>query len=260
MSEISELLKFAKNSVGDVAKDFLARDPNSLKQISSLELGGKEVKLSADGILESLLLERFEPTGLTILSEESGLITSSDNSDLIWIIDPLDGSVNFLKDLGPCALSVALWRGNTPVFGVMYRLDKRYIAWGGASIGAWVDGFKIHVSNQAKIDQSILCTGFPARFQVQDAEMACHYLHQIAPFSKVRMIGSAACSLLLVASGAADAYIENEIMLWDVAAGVAIVQGAGGLCWFDVGKSEFSREVIAAAAPLEGELKLRGVI
>jgi myo-inositol-1(or 4)-monophosphatase len=78
------------------------------------------------------------------------------------------------------------------------------------------------------LSRSAVCTGFPSRFPASDVNAIGDYMSHILAFSKVRMIGSAAASLLLVARGAADAYFERQIMIWDVAAGLAIIEGAGG--------------------------------
>ncbi len=260
MNEKAELLALAKRVIVETANDFLSRDRGYLGQVTGTELGGREIKIVADAVIESALLDRLRPTGLTVLSEETGLIKQAADSALQWIIDPLDGSVNYRRGIGPSAISVALWREDKPVFGVLFRLDERSLAWGGGEMGAWVDGQPIHVSSQSRIDQAILCTGIPARFRVDDAALVNDYFLRMAKFAKVRMIGSAACSLLLVARGGADAYFEDQIMLWDVAAGLAIVQGAGGNCWLRAGGTEFSRRVIASPPTMQACLQQNGFL
>lgn len=260
MSESAELLELAKCIVGEAANDFLSRDRGYLSQVSGSELGGREVKLVADAALESSLLDRLLPTGVTVLSEETGLIRQGADNTLRWIIDPLDGSVNYLRGIGPSALSVALWRDDTPLFGVLFRLDERSLAWGGNEMGAWIDDRPIHVSSKSRIDQAMLCTGIPARFPIHDAAAVSDYFLKIAKFAKVRMLGSAACSLLMVARGAADAYFEDQIMLWDVAAGLAIVEGAGGNCWVRARETEFGRSVVAAAPAMHPDLRQNGFV
>ena len=110
MKETDELLEFAKRVVVEATEDFLSRDHEYLGQVTGSELGGREIKLVADATLESSLLDRLLPSGLTVLSEESGLIRQGSGCALQWIIDPLDGSVNYLRGIGPSAISVALWR------------------------------------------------------------------------------------------------------------------------------------------------------
>ncbi len=260
MSESAELLDFAKRVVSEAANDFLARDRGSMSEVSGSQLNGREVKLVADAALEASLLDRLLPTGLTVLSEETGLVRQGADGALRWIVDPLDGSVNYLRGIGPSAVSVALWREDAPLFGVLFRLDDRTLAWGGNGMGAWLDDRPIHVSPQSRIDQAILCTGIPARFRVNDTALVGDYFMQMARFAKVRMLGSAACSLLMVARGAADAYFEDQIMLWDVAAGLAIVEGAGGICHVRNRETEFSRSVVAGAHAMQSDLRRNGFI
>ncbi len=260
MSEITELLEFSKRVVQEVANDFLSQDRNRLAQMTDSALGGREIKIAADTILESLLLNRLLPSGLSVLSEETGLISQGNGGPLRWIVDPLDGSVNYLKGIGPSAISVALWAGATPLFGVVFRLDEQSLAWGGRGVGAWVDGNAIRISSRSGLDQAILCTGIPARFRAHDASLAADYFLKISRFAKVRMVGSAACSLLMVARGAVDAYFEDQIMIWDIAAGLAIVQGAGGNFWIQAGETEFSHRAVAAAPSLEPALQKVGLI
>lgn len=260
MKAINEFLELAKHVVLDAANKFLTCEHVSLRRVNGNELDGREVKLEADAVLESMLMDGLLPTGLDILSEESGLVKGNDVSSLVWIVDPLDGSVNFLNRIGPSAISVALWRGNTPLFGVIYNFDNLSLAWGGKGLGAWVDGNVIHVSLGCKVDQTICCTGVPARFRIDDATICNDFFHSISRFSKVRMIGSAACSLLMVARGSTDVYIEDEIMLWDVAAGMAIIEGAGGCFWMQAGREEFSRRVVAASPTMQSELQEMNLI
>jgi myo-inositol-1(or 4)-monophosphatase len=145
-------------------------------------------------------------------------------------VDPLDGTFNFVKGLGPSAISVALWEYDRPLFGVVYSLAERQLAWGGRDIGAFSDGRRISVSGTSDPSLGSICTGFPVRLDMH-SDLAMHdFWRMVKPYAKVRMLGSAAASLVQVARGAADLYAESCIMLWDVAAGAAIVEGAGGQC------------------------------
>lgn len=229
MNEHADFLEFAKNAVRSAAADFLAHGHDFLGQITGTELGGRETKLVADAVLEDALRGSFLSTGLSLLSEESGLIKQNSGNDLCWVIDPLDGSVNYLRGSGPSAISVALCRNDRPIFGVMYGLNTQTLSWGGHSFGAWSEGHPIRVSTTKRKEEGLICAGIPARFQSTDQDTLNTYFRLITRFSKIRMLGSAASSLLLLAQGGADAYCEDQIMFWDVAAGLAIVQGAGGI-------------------------------
>lgn len=254
MNEHGELLEFAKNAVRAAASIFLARDREYLRQIVGTELGGRETKLAADIVLEEALLATFLPTGLPLLTEESGLIKEDLSNGLRWVIDPLDGSVNYRRNAGPSAVSVALCRNGSPVFGVLYSLNSRELSWGGPGMGAWCEDQAILVSDTNGLDRALVCAGIPARFRTGDRDTVNAYFELITKCSKVRMLGSAASSLLMVARGHADAYYEDRIMLWDVAAGLALVEGAGGV--FDLVGTDVRAPYTVLAT--NGHLELAG--
>lgn len=253
MSEHADLLEFTKNAVRSAAADFFAHGHEYLGQITGTELGGKETKLVADAVLENALRSSFLRTGLSLLTEESGLIKQNSGNDLCWVIDPLDGSVNYLKGSGPSAISVALCRSGRPLFGVLYGLNTRTLSWGGQDIGAWSEERPIRVSTTKRMEEGLICAGIAARFQTNNQNIVNAYFGLITRFAKVRMLGSAACSLLLVAQGGADAYFENQIMLWDVAAGLAIVEGAGGMFYLEKTDLQAPCKVIATNAQISLE-------
>lgn len=182
----------------------------------------------ADSVLEKDILEALAPLRLPILSEESGYVAGDNDSQYRFIVDPLDGTFNFVKGLGPSAVSIALWKADAPIFGVIYSIGEQQLFWGGASLAAYGGGRRISVSHTSTQAEAAICTGLPVRFDVSNEAVMRDFGRMIAPFAKVRMLGSAAMSLVAVARGAADAYCEHNIMLWDVAAGLAIVEGAGG--------------------------------
>jgi myo-inositol-1(or 4)-monophosphatase len=210
----------------------------------------REVKAAADLALERDILGALAVARLPVLSEESGYIQSPMTSNRWFIVDPLDGTFNFVKGLGPCAVSIALWEDQRPIFGVIYDLVERQLAWGGAGMGAFIDGKPISISGTSTLAMASICTGFPARFDIESDQSMRRFWRLVSPFAKVRMIGSAAAALLHVARGSADVYLEQSIMLWDVAAGIAIVQGSGGVAAFRRNEVEWSYDVLAANVTL----------
>lgn len=225
MPDISNLLAIAKSAAVE-AGGLLSRA--GLDRFSYSKELPKEVKSLADEVLDQAILSVLSKTGFGILSEESGYIPGSQPGGHRFIVDPLDGTFNFLKNLGPCAVSIAFWDANKPVFGVVFDIAKKSLFWGGAELGAWRDGDEIRVSDTCKVSEASICTGFPVRFDLSAGNALKAFQERVSEFSKVRMLGSAASSLACVADGRADAYFEEDIMLWDVAAGIAIVEGAGG--------------------------------
>lgn len=251
MASNDELLLLAINIAQDALKHLeqVIGKPNSLEYRFSEPLP-KEIKANIDLELEALILSRLKPVGLPMLSEEAGDIKGSIENGLHWIIDPLDGTANFVRKIGGSAVSIALWSGNSPVFGVIGEFPSCSLAWGGKSFGSFLDGNRLHVSDFRKRGQSILCSGFPSRFDFMNPR-ANQFWEMLSSFGKVRMLGAASISLLQVASGKADAYIEEDIMIWDVASGLAILEGAGGKYKITPGQHLYSYYVEATNGLLE---------
>jgi myo-inositol-1(or 4)-monophosphatase len=246
MPELDALLELAKSTVSRAASRLLDRmDPDATHYVHSPELQ-REIKAIADTTMEQEILAGLAEARLSILSEESGYTSSPQNAPRRFIVDPLDGTFNFVKGLGPSAISVALWEDERPVFGVIYLLAERQLAWGGSGIGAFIDGRRISVSATSDPSLASICTGFPVRLDMDSDSHMRGFWHMVKPYAKVRMLGSAAASLVRVAQGAADLYAERSIMLWDVAAGMAIVEGAGGQCAMDRSGAQWCYDVIAA--------------
>lgn len=228
MTDLHALLETAKRLVRDAAEALDAADHATLGSVTDRLIGEREVKLVADKFLEKHLLDGLAATGIPVLSEETEESHHQSTDSLLWIIDPLDGSYNFSRRLGPSMICVALWQSGAPVFGVLYDLSAKRLYWGGREIPSHDDNGPIAVSTESLLSRATVCTGFPSRFPAQDTAAIGEYMSHILVFGKVRMIGSAAASLMLVARGAADTYFERQIMIWDVAAGLAVIEGAGG--------------------------------
>lgn len=196
---------------------------------------GRDIKLQADQDAEALILARLAPTGHAVLAEESGEHGQLDGDALNWVVDPLDGTFNYSRRIPICAVSIALCKGRTPLLGVIYDFNCDELYSGVVGEGAWFNGHRMRVSEVRATRDAVLCTGVPARSDFS-SEVLTDYVHRIKSFKKVRLIGSAAVMLAYVACGRADAYMENDIMWWDVAAGLALVQAAGG--WTEVHESD----------------------
>ena len=240
-----DLLKLSKNAVVHALDKLIELDKKNIKDYQFSNEVPREVKAEADIIIEKILIDKLSISDLSILSEESGLIKSESNSNLRFIIDPIDGTVNFIRGICNCSISVALFDGNTPVFGVLASYPSGIIAWGGKGIGAFMGEMPINVSSIKDTKKGVLCTGFPSRFEF-NSKTILEQIHLMQSFNKVRMLGSASQSLLLVAQGSVEAYVESKIMIWDVAAGLAILEGAG--VEFRINKQDYNYpiEVIAS--------------
>jgi myo-inositol-1(or 4)-monophosphatase len=227
MPEVDDLLELAKSVARQAGVRLLGFTREQKSYVHSIDYS-REIKALADTILDEDILRALAPVGLAVLSEESGYLAAQQKSDYWFIVDPLDGTFNFVKGLGPSAVSIALWESQRPIFGVIYSITERQLIWGGPRMGTYAEGRQLSVSDTSNRAQASICTGFPVRFDVASSEATQGFWRMVSPYAKVRMLGSAAASLLHVARGSADVYWEQNIMLWDVAAGLAIVEGAGG--------------------------------
>ena len=239
-----DLLEIAKKtSLNAVAKlDQIRREQDLDYQFDSVLK--REMKAKADRIIESAILEDLSKTGIPILSEEAH--ESYDDSDLgrRFIVDPIDGTVNFIRGVGLSSVSIALYDDDQPLFGVLAIYPGAEIVWGGPGIGSFHDGVTIKVSEQTEKVESILCTGIPARLDLTEKGQKEKFLKNITEFAKVRMMGAASISLFNVAKGSADCYAEQDVMIWDIAAGLAILLGAGGQYELAKGNYQHSWNVV----------------
>jgi len=186
---------------------------------------GREVKIDADQRAEALILNALERAApFPIISEEAGWVRARE-SRYVWAVDPLDGSINYLRGYPHCAVSIALLDNGAPILGVVdcFALGERFTGLVGA--GAALNGAPMRVSAIADPASGILQTGVPSR---ASADSMALFEARLRTWRKVRMIGSAASALAYVAAGRAEAYRESGSMIWDVAAGCALVRAAGG--------------------------------
>lgn len=185
------------------------------------------------------LLQRHCPD-LPIFTEESGQVSESD-SPLLWMIDPLDGTVNYAHGYPVFSVSIALLHDNDPIVGVVYNPHRDELFRAARELGATLNRQPIHVSSTEKLKDSLLTTGFAYdRRETKDNNYIefCCLTHKT---QGVRRGGSAALDLTEVACGRLDGYWERGIQPWDMAAGICILREAGGqVTAYDLG--EFSIE------------------
>lgn len=217
---IAKLLTLAEESARLVG-DFL-----KLYKAEVIQNFGKDIKINADIKAHRIILESLKKSNIPVLSEEDKNHNFS-IEDIKWVVDPLDGSINFLRNIPICAVSISLIKNREPILGVVYDFNKKEMFSGIVGEGAWLNSKNISVSNIQNKEEAIIMTGFPS-YTDYTKEALEKYISIVQSFKKVRLIGSAALSLAYVASGRADAYYEKDIKIWDVAAGLALVKSAGG--------------------------------
>lgn len=162
----------------------------------------------------------------SILAEESG--SQMTESEYLWIIDPLDGTTNYAHHYPMVAVSIGLLFQGEPILGVVFNPIRQELFVGVKNLGATLNGRKIMVSQVSVLNQSLLGTGFAYnRLETRDNNYD-EYCHFTNLSQGVRRSGSAALDLAYVAQGSLDGYWEQELKPWDIAAGIVLVQEAGG--------------------------------
>jgi myo-inositol-1(or 4)-monophosphatase len=206
---------------------------------------GRDLKLEADVEAERVILAALRGASPhPILSEESGADSGFSTDGRYWVVDPLDGTLNYGRRLPLCCVSIALWERDRPVLGVVHDFLRDECFTGEVGRGTACNDAPVRVSAVARADQAVLATGFPNARDFGDAALL-DFVKDAQRFKKLRLLGSAALSLAWVAAGRADAYREDDIWFWDVAAGLALVAAAGGMFTLASGRSRFQNHVLA---------------
>ena len=202
----------------------------------------RDIKLEADIAAENLIKDIIRnESSFPILAEEGG--KSVDNlGDTFWVVDPLDGTANYTRDIPLCCVSIALVSNLKPVIGVIYDFNNNDLYEGTKENKALMNNQPINVSDIAEKNKGILVTGLPNATDYSDKAMLM-MVKDFQSWRKVRMIGSAAMAAVYVASGKADLYKEFGTYLWDVAAGAAIVSAAGGVAEIRNKKANYQVDV-----------------
>jgi myo-inositol-1(or 4)-monophosphatase len=224
VSELRDLLAVAKAAAAEAGAALLA-NRQEWGVIESVV--GREVKIGGDKEAEELILSSIKKaSAYPIISEEAGWVKAQERGDrFVWAIDPLDGSVNYLRRYPHCAVSIALLDQGAPVLGVVDCFVMGECFTGIVGEGAWLNDNEMRVSDIDDPTKGILQTGIPSRASADSMRL---FEARLTTWQKVRMIGSAASALAYVAAGRAEAYRESGSMIWDVAAGCALVKAAGG--------------------------------
>lgn len=205
------------------AKNF---DLSRVEQKTSFNNLVSYVDKEAERKLVTSLHKAFPAAGFIT---EEGTVEQSQNSEYHWIIDPLDGTTNFLHGLPLYGISVGLTRNDIPILGVIYHIDGRELFSAVEGGEAYCNDNVVRVSAVSSIQEALLCTGFPYHHSSQ----ADAYLDIIKEFVHgthgIRRLGSAAIDLAYVACGRLEGFFEYNLSAWDIAAGMIIVKQAGGI-------------------------------
>lgn len=193
------------------------------------------------------------------ITEEGTTKMEEEPSSLTWVVDPLDGTTNFIHQYAPYAVSIALLQGKEILIGVVYEVchDECYCAWkgGGAYVELKGESLKLKVSNQ-NIQDALLCLQLPYNSDAYKPVIK-HLIDKLyGNVGSIRMCGSAAMALCYVASGRYDGYAEKYIGQWDFMAGALIVKEAGGMVTNYEGSEDFTQgnNVVATNGVIQQDL------
>ncbi len=183
-----------------------------------------DVDRRSEAFLLDAIRKRF-PTH-SVVAEESGVLKGEDSQ--VWYVDPLDGTVNYAHGVPIFAVSIAYTENGEIVLGAVYDPMRNEYFCAECGSGAWLNGNPLSVSDTADLNDSLLVTGFPYDIRINPENNLDHYANFALRSQGVRRLGSAALDLAYVAAGRFDGYWELSIQPWDIAAGILIVQEAGG--------------------------------
>ncbi len=213
-----------------------------------------EVDKAAEETIIDTILAAYPSHG--ILGEETGTSRGNPNSEFVWIIDPLDGTTNFIHGFPVYAVSIALaWRGQVQQ-AVVYDPTRNDLFYASKGKGAYLNDRRLRVSKRIKLSDCLIGTGFPFRRGDDVKRYIDMFESVMTQCAGLRRPGAASLDLCYVAAGYYDAFFETGLSPWDVAAGSLIITEAGGLVGNFTGEAEFlhAREMLAGTPRIYGQL------
>ena len=214
-----------------------------------------DADVASQKAIQEVIASRFPEHAF--VGEEQAIKSFSHQGDqLVWVVDPLDGTTNYVHGYPNYAVSVALARGSELLVGVIYDPLHDQCFTAAAGRGAWCNGVRLRVSTTTKLADSLLAVSLPARV-ARDSPDLLDFIEIVQHCQGIRRSGSAALNLAHVADGSLDAFWATHIQPWDVAAGVLLIREAGGIVSardgseFDLWNPHFAA---ASSQPLQGEL------
>ena len=219
------------------ASKVIIRDFGELENLQVSRKGPKDFVTKTDKRVEKIIIEELikSKKNYSFITEETGQILNN-NKDVFWIIDPIDGTTNFLHGIPHFAISIALQQENEIVIGLVYDPIKNEIFFAEKNNGSYINNNRIRVSKKSNLEECLFASNSDG-------------LKSIYPKLNLRNTGCAALDLAYVGCGRFDGFFHNNINLWDVAAGLLMVQEAGGIV-NDI--NEFNNNAINIRASSDG--------
>ena len=240
------------------ASRFLIRDFGEIENLQVSAKGPGDFVTSADKRTEKILIDELQKAHpeYGIVTEEIGIINKS-NLKNRWIIDPIDGTMNFLNGVPQFAISVGYEEDGEIKCGVIFNpiMNEMFCAEKGN--GAYLNNSRIRVSNKKKIQDALLVTGGPKMTSKIKDKIFSEYINVSKNVSNVRKFGSAALDMAYVACGRFDGYWQRELNYWDIAAGIIIIKEAGGFVDFFEEDANYplKKNILASNSNINNELK-----
>ncbi len=256
MSHASALMTVMINAARKAARG-LVRDFGEAQALQVSRKGAADFVSRADHKAEQEIFEelsRARPK-YGFIMEERGEIEGSDNSNR-WIVDPLDGTTNFLHGVPQFAVSIALARDRQPYAGVVYNPATDELFWAEKGEGAYLNDRRMRVSGRNDLTESLIACGLPFAGRPGRDEALDETRRVLEQTAGVRRFGAAALDLAWVAAGRFDGFWERNLNIWDVAAGAILVREAGGLVTEIEGGRDFlnAGSILAANAEIHETL------
>jgi len=222
------------------ASKVLIRDFGEVEKLQVSIKGPGDFVTASDKKVEKILIEELQKArpNYSILSEEIGQIDNDES--FRWIIDPIDGTANFLHGIPHFAISLGLEQDKEIICGIVYDpiKDEMFVAEKGN--GAYLNNYRMRVSSRSKLKDCIIFTGGPKR-EAKNRELALkeYYNFSSKVMLPIRKLGSAALDMAYVAAGRCDGFWQRNLNYWDIAAGIILVKESGGFVTDFSGKNEY---------------------
>ena len=235
----------------------LIRDFGEIENLQGATKGPGDFVTSADKRTEKIIIEELQKahSDYGIITEESGSINTA-NKNNRWIIDPIDGTTNFLNGIPQFAISIGYEEDSEIKCGVIFDPIKNEMFCAEKGNGAYLNNSRIRVSNKKKLKDALLVTGGPRQSSKIKKEIFSEFVEVSNNIlSPVRKFGSAALDLAYVACGRFDGYWQRELSYWDVAAGIIILKEAGGFVNFfeEDNKDPLKKNILASNSNIHDE-------
>ena len=240
------------------ASKSLIRDFGEIENLQVSSKAPGDFVSSADKRTEKIIVEELLKAHpeYGIITEESGIINKS-NVNNRWIIDPIDGTMNFLNGIPQFAISIGYEENNEIKCGIIFNpvMNEMFLAEKGN--GAYLNNSRIRVSNKKKIKDALIVTGGPKQVSKIKEKIFREYINVSNQVSNIRKFGSAALDIAYVACGRFDGYWQRELNYWDIAAGLIILKEAGGFVDFFEEERNYplKKNILASNSHIHDELK-----